>query len=179
MKKNLVMMSIILAAIAQSAFANGVEKILPSDAKNVKIKSVELDQVLINSVTTGWNNDGPTYENTYGPALAVAVTYDSKSGEDVPQRTDGDTNATYDPTPTIYLELSISDAEAAAIKAKKLDVNTLVSMSVTEKQVQFDNPVYTDACRFSNDGGPAENESTCVKHETITESRPVLTVNNK
>ncbi len=42
MKKNISLISIILAAAAQTAFANGVEKTLPADAHNAQVKSVAL-----------------------------------------------------------------------------------------------------------------------------------------
>ena len=180
MKKNIAIIGIILAAIAQSAFANGVEKTLPADANNVQIKSVKLAQVATSS-TTDWNtSDGsPNTEFQYGTALEVTVTYQSKNDQNVAQRIEGESDLSYDATPTVSFDLPVTDAEVAAIKGKKLDPRSLVTFSVSQQSVDFDKAVYTNSCVYGTDSGSPENEATCVKHETVTESRPVLSIDRK
>jgi hypothetical protein len=180
MKKNIAIVSILLAAVAQTAFANGVEKVLPADAHNVKLTSASVGYLATGLVKTSDGNvDGPVYENTYTQVLTVVVKYDSKDDQDVSQRIEGESDLSYDATPTVYLDLPISDAEVAAIKAKKLDPKSLVSLAVSQQQVQFDKAIYTDACRYNNESGAPDNEATCVKHETVTESRPVVSVDRR
>ena len=149
MKKNIAMISIILAAVAQSAFANGVEKTLPADATNAQIKSVSLDQVAT-SVTTEWTgSEGqPVDTYQYSTMLNVTVTYQSKDDEDVAQRIEGESDISYDPTPTVSFELPVTDAEIAAIKGKRLDPRSLVAMSVSQQNVDFDKAIYTNACVY-------------------------------
>lgn len=180
MKFNLAILAIALFTTSAFADGNGVERALPKDAHNVKIASAALNFYATGLKKTSEGNiDGPVYENTYTQMLLVTVTYQSQDDQDVAQRIEGESDLSYDPTPTVSFELSVSDAEIAAIQANKLDPRSLVEMSVSQKDMPFDKAVYTAACVYNNESGAPENEDTCVKHETITESRPVLVLSRK
>lgn len=180
MKKNIAIIGIVLAAAAQSAFANGVEKTLPADATDVQIKTVSLDQYATGEkIVSDGNVDGPVYENTYTTMLDVVVTYQSKDDQDVAQRIEGESDISYDPTPTVSFELPVTDAEIAAIKGKKLDPRSLIAVNVQTESVQIDDPKAQYICRYDNDSNqPLDG---CVEPATpqITVSRLVLSVDRK
>jgi hypothetical protein len=180
MKKNIALVSILLAAVAQTAFANGVEKVLPADAHNVVVAAASLEEVATGLVKISDGNiDGPVYDNTYTTMLTVTVNYSSKDDSDVPceltQIGDG-----CEPTgqPRYVVSLPVSDAEIAAIKSKKLDPKTLVSVTVTQQDVQIEQPGYQYKCSYNTEGGTFGN---CVEPAVpmVTVSRPVLSVDHK
>jgi hypothetical protein len=181
MKKNIAIISILFAAVSQNSFANGVEKTLPIDATNVKVSVVTLGSMMTSQTLISDDNEGPKYQNNYSPSLDVDVTYNSADqSEDATALSNGnDPQEVVVGGPTASFQLQITDAQAAAIKAKKLDPKSLVVISVAQKTVQFDNPVYTKSCIFSSDYNEPVNADTCIKHEKVSESRPVLTVDLK
>jgi hypothetical protein len=175
MKKNIALVSILLAAIAQTAFANGVEKVLPADAANVALKSAKLAEVATSSTTHYVGNE--VYDtNNYTTVLEVTVTYQSKDDQDVSQRIEGESDISYDATPTVVMDLPVTDAEIAAIKAKKLDARTLVTVSVAQENVQINKPGYQYQCSYGNDSNEPINGCVEPAVPTITVSRPVLSI---
>jgi hypothetical protein len=181
MKKNIAVISILFAAAAQTAFANGVEKTLPLDATNVKISTTGLDQVATGQKLIADSIDGPVYESTYSTMLNVVVTYDSKDKTDAATALNNSVDNAQEEIvggPTLSFELPVSAAEVAAIKSKSIDASSLVAISVAQQDVQVDNEEFTSACRFDNDSSQPE-DSSCIKHTKTTVSRPVLSVVRK
>jgi hypothetical protein len=172
MKKNIALAIVALSALTQTAFASGVEMDLPADAHNVKIAAVELDGVVVGETPLPDTSEGaPNSEPIYAPSLGVTVTYESTDTTDVPQATDGD----FDPStlPTRYLEIRLTDAQAAAIKAKKLDPRSLIGQPVlTKATVQEEDTSYEYKCTYDNDNN--EPLYGCVEPPVPTVAVPVI-----
>jgi hypothetical protein len=180
---NVILSALSLLTLATPAFAgHGVEKVLPADATNVAIASVSIQQVATGQTEIADGADGPVYDNTYSPALNIVVTYTSKDHSDDATALNNDSDNAQEvvvggPTLTFNL-LPVTAAQVAAINAGTLDPRTLLTLSVTQATVKFNNPEFTDSCQFDNDnGGPINPE--CVKNVVTTEVRPVLSIDLK
>jgi hypothetical protein len=179
---NVILSALSLLTLATPAFAgHGVEKILPADATNVSIASVSIQQVATGETKISDGQDGPVYDNTYSPALSVVVTYTSKDQSDDATALSND-NDPYEvvvggPTLTFDL-LPVNAAQVAAINAGTLDPKTLLTLSVTQSTVKFNNPEYTDSCDFDYQSGGVTNPE-CMKNVVTTEVRPVLHIDLK
>ena len=77
------------------------------------------------------------------------------------------------------MDLPVSDVEAKAIKAKKLDGRTLVSVSVAQENVQIEQPGYQYKCSYGNDSNEPINGCVEPAVPMITVSRPVLSIDRK
>jgi hypothetical protein len=172
----------LLAAVgflaATSAFAHGVEKILPADGHNAQVLSAELDQVATGETLVCNNSDGPVYEpGDYVTKLGVTVTYQSNDDVDAPATGSGP-NGEFLPSdntlPEVTYEFDVTQAQIDAIKAGTLDPKSLVSVSIAQQTVQISDPNAQNVCNY-DDNGPTDG---CVEPaaQEITVSRPVLSV---
>ena len=165
----------------QMAFANGVEKTLPRDAKNVKIESAVLGNNATGQKLINDGIEGPQYENTYSDAIEVVVTYQSKDDSDAPKSgsgLDGQFMSGDSTSPTLYFFLPLSKEEVASIKAKKVDPRDLVAYNVEVKTVQV--AVQTEyKCRYDNDTNLPEFGCVEPAPKLVSEQHPVLTIGRK
>ena len=165
---NIVLSTLGILAFGTPAFAgHGVEKVLPADASSVQIAAVTPGFIL-------------TSQTLISDGIDVKVTYQSKddSDDETALSESGDGEEVVG-GPTLSFSLEITADQAAAIKAHTLNPASLVNLSVTQQNVTFDNPVYTDSCVYNNDSGSPENADTCIKHVSTVEARPVLSVSLK
>jgi hypothetical protein len=185
MKKNIAAVIVFLAAFSQSAFAGGVEKhyILPADAHNVKIASVEVGSDIDSQTLISDGNDGPVYENNYGPRLDVEVTYDSADHTDdkTELSNDNDPQEVVVGGPSVIIQLPLSQDEANAIQSGRLDAASLVNLTVFKKDFSVADEKYADFCHFDDNGvyNPFGDNSACIVKTYHTENRPVASVARK
>jgi hypothetical protein len=165
MKTALILSAAVMLSMG-SAFAHGVEKIVPSDAHHFQLAGANLSQVETGEIPAtdpwGCSEDGTPCASTplYTTELHVQLTYQSNDNTDVPQGTDGDSFDNAKPTVDAYFDLT-SD-QVAAIKAKKLDPKAVVSWTVAPQQAQVEDPSWQYQCNYDSESNQKIDDG-CVE----------------
>lgn len=173
-------LSVVIATLIASsiAFAHGVEKVLPANTYDVKVKNVELGSLLVGQkLISEWGGEdgGPVYENIYEPRLEVVVAYDVK-GEKFVSSDDG--GALYNGgKPYLTFYFNVSPQTITAIKAKTVKASSLVSYKVISMQVEVPDDRYQYRCRYDNDSNQ-KIEDGCqeLPQPKVKVNRPVLSL---